>query len=105
MTMPHHVPNPDRPEGMSVREYQMLKRFPKGSYARIKHGFDHPILRGSIVQIVEALTDHPMRFRVLGHPFHAHPHECAVGFCLRDIKMSQLVEVNPLEVLAEASRE
>lgn len=103
----HHPRDPNRPEGMSVRHYQMYKRFPQGSYARIRRDAYDRVLRGEVVQIVEALKDSglgPTTFRVLVSPFKEHQHECRVGRCLRDFLMRDLGTINEMEVLAEASR-
>ena len=94
MTMPHHVPNPDRPAGMSVRHWQMYKRFPQGSYARVKEGH----LEGQLVQICEAVDDSTSRFRVRLNPLG----ETQGGST--NLYMRTLVPLSELEVIAEASK-
>ena len=105
MTMlQHHPSDPNRPKGMSVRVYQMYKRFPKGSYARIIRTAYDRVLRGEVVQIVDALHGSPSTFRIRVSPFKEHNHECQVGRCLRDFDMSELRSMAAMEVIAEASK-
>ena len=101
MSMPiAHPSDPNRPEGQSIRAYQMHRRFPKGSYARIV--FDPR--EGQIVQIGEAVTGLdveviPMRFNVLINPF-GQPQHRKPG----EIKMRCLESLNAMEVLVEACK-
>ena len=101
MTMPRHVPNPDRPEGMSAREYQMYRRFPQGSYARVKreapYGQTSP-LTGQVVRICEVVDDSTTRFRVRTKPFDDGDHGT------RKVYMRNLEPLNAMEVIAEAAR-
>jgi hypothetical protein len=85
----------------TVRQKQMLLKFPVGSFARVKpHASPKP---GQVVQIIDAEEGLPMRFKVLVKPFSSerkrqkHKNHVIVHF--RD-----LVPLNEMEVLAEASR-
>jgi hypothetical protein len=83
---------------MSVRRYEMLKRFPAGSFARIKMAVARR--GGHLVQIIDALDGMPMQMKVLVKPLkkkRRHKNHLRVLF-------RNLEPVTPLEVLAEAGR-
>ena len=98
MTVPGEFPTVDdgRPEGMSIRVWQMYKRFPQGSYARVVSGERRV---GEVVQICEVVEGMPMRFRVRVNPFQERSHDRFV-----QVEMRNMAPLNAMEVIAEASR-
>jgi len=98
VTVPGEFPSIDdiRPSGVSIRAWQMYKRFPQGSYARVESG---PRKVGEVVQICEVVEGMPMRFRVRVNPFQERSHDRFV-----QVEMRNMAPLNAMEVIAEASR-
>ncbi len=82
---------------MGIRETQMYKRFPRGSYARIKPGYRKA---GHIVRIVEVSAGPGPStwlygFKVQTRPFEKRSHKNHLF-----IEMRGLRALAPLEILA-----